>query len=112
MGVDVRRHDTVPAPLVRRGDELCAEPIHAVTVEPYSAYNEWRFLAPEDAGGYEILRIRASDAGEYQDRFEESYTLVAESGGVNYYMSVTADSGAEYYLPLDACIRQFRLIDW
>ncbi|HPD88653.1 MAG TPA: hypothetical protein PLU75_04165 [Oscillospiraceae bacterium] len=86
--------------------------VGAVTVEPYSAYNEWRFLAPEDAGGYEILRIRASDAGEYQDRFEESYTLVAESGGVNYYMSVTADSGAEYYLPLDACIRQFRLIDW
>ncbi len=86
--------------------------IGAVTVEPYSAYNEWRFLAPEEAGGYEILRIRASDAGEYQDRFEESYTLVAEGGGTNYYMSVTAGSNVEYYLPLDACIRQFRLIDW
>jgi len=86
--------------------------IGAVTAEPYSAYNEWRFLAPEDAGGYEILRIRASNAGEYQDRFEESYTLIAEDGDTNYYLSVTADSGAAYYLPPDACIRQFRLIDW
>lgn len=86
--------------------------IGAVTAEPYSAYNEWRFLAPEDAGGYELLRIRASNAGEYQDRFEESYTLIAEDGGTNYYLSVTADSGAAYYLPPDACARQFRLINW
>ena len=83
-----------------------------VTVEPYRAYNEWRFLAPASAGGYEILRIRASGVGEYQDRFEESYTLIAQSGGTNYYMSIAAEGGAAYYLSTDACIRRFRLIDW
>ena len=92
--------------------EFPEEWIDGVAVEPYRAYNEWRFLAPEAAGGYEILRIRASGVGEYQDRFEESYTLIAQSGGINYYMSVAADSGAGYYLSPDACIRRFRLIDW
>lgn len=60
-----------------------------------------------DANGAEVLRLRAAPAGEYQDRYEENYVLIGQSGTKTFYARVSAQKGDSYYLEPESLVERF-----
>jgi hypothetical protein len=63
---------------------------HGGAIQPY---NEWRFLAPRMRAAMRFADPRLR-RGEYQIVLKRAIPWSPRAAGVNYYMSVTADSGA------------------
>ena len=84
------------------------------SIEPHDGLGGWmraheaenwrRFV---DANGAEVLRLRAAPAGEYQDRYEENYVLIGQSGTKTFYARVSAQKGDSYYLEPESLAERF-----
>ena len=61
------------------------------------------------SNGAEVLRLRAVPLTEYQDRYEESYVLLGQSGTKAFYACVSAQKGDVYYLEPDTLADRFSL---
>ncbi len=66
---------------------------------------EYSFI--NNSNGAEVLRLRAVLATEYQDRYEENYVLIGQSGTKVFYACISAQKGDIYYLESETIAQRF-----
>lgn len=72
-------------------------------------FSTGEYCFTNEANGAEVLRLRSALSSEYQDRYEENYELIGESGTKAFYAHVSAQENDEYYLEQETLTERFSL---